>query len=148
MPLTIDLSKCVIFTRPIAVERFGQESNRFLVVRSPTYDVMKDTARKDAILECALARVPFPPIYAYIDRGERYNIIRGGIFFEVLRDFVAGRIEITSPKLFETIKPGSRFEGLSKNLQKRIIETNMTFNLIELNAPQEFIEEVYKFAVY
>lgn len=149
-PLKIDIK-----TKSISVD------NLIKRIHYQEIDLMPDFQRKSGIwklqqknrlIESLLLRIPLPVFYVSADENENLVIVDGLQRLTTLKDFIPFSEEentskfIFNKKHLEFLKDfeGKRFYQLPRAMQRRILETELVFHIIQPNTPKAVTRTIFR----
>lgn len=154
-PATISIEKKTISMDTI-IRRLGQET----FILNPDFQRKEvwDEDRKCKLIESLLLRIPIPMFYVSADSSDNWTVVDGLQRLSTIRDFVLGSKYLVSKKE-EDKGDGFSLKGLDfcgrqlngrtmKNLPtvffNRIMETELTFTIINPGTPEDVKRNIFK----
>jgi Protein of unknown function DUF262 len=99
---------------------------------------------KSLLIESILIRIPLPAFYLDATDDTRWSVIDGLQRLSILKEFVIDGVMKLEGMEFLSELDGKTYSEIPRNLQRRILETNMTVFLIEKGTPPEVKFNIYK----
>ena len=99
---------------------------------APTDDLdYADFVYMSRIVEAVILRVPLPPIYVGANYEDFWTVYKDSYIVLALSAYVNGLFELETTYALPEGVQGSRFADLPRWIQRRIMETNLTFHIAE-----------------
>ena len=150
-----DPSKIDIKTKSVSVD------NLIKRIHYKEIDLMSDFQRKSGIwkpqqksrlIESLLLRIPLPVFYVSANEYENWVIVDGLQRLTTLRDFIPFSEQENSSKLIlkeghlEFLKEfeGKRFHQWPRAMQRRILETELVFHVIQPSTPKGVTRTIFR----
>ncbi len=134
-------------TRPMTIDLLLQRINYKELDLTPDFqrkDGIWNPRTKSRLIESILIRIPLPAFYMDATDEDKWVVIDGLQRLTTLKMFVNDQSLKLSDLEFLTHLEGKTFNDLPRNLQRRIIETQVTTYLIEKGTPAAVKFNIFK----
>lgn len=102
-----------------------------------------DHVRKSQLIESLLLRIPLPVFYVASDPKDVWEVVDGLQRLSTIHSFVKNGFELKGMEYLVQFDD-KRFEGLPRNMQRRIEETQLFINVIEAGTPEPVKYNIFK----
>ena len=99
--------------------------------------------QKSRLIESLLLRIPIPVFYVAADDDETWSVVDGLQRTSTICDYVAGEFSLRGLEYLRKFD-GHRYKELPRTMQRRINETQLTFNVIEPSTPEEVMFNIFR----
>ena len=98
--------------------------------------------QKSRLIESLLLRIPIPVFYVSADNENNWAVVDGVQRMSTIFDYAKGEISLSGLEYFIELK-GKTYDNLPRNMQRRISETQLIVNVIELGTPVEVMFNIF-----
>ena len=99
--------------------------------------------QKSRLIESLLLRIPIPVFYVAADDDETWSVVDGLQRTSTISDYVADKFSLRGLEYLRKLD-GHRYTELPRTMQRRINETQLTFNVIEPSTPEEVMFNIFR----
>ena len=99
--------------------------------------------QKSRLIESLLLRIPIPVFYVAADDNETWLVVDGVQRTSTIYDYVEGKFHLRGLE-YLTKFDKHLYERLPRTMQRRINETQLTFNVIEPGTPKEVMFNIFR----
>lgn len=103
-----------------------------------------DQTRKSRLIESLLLRIPLPVFYVAANQDERWSVVDGLQRITTLKEFVFDKTLVLQGLEFLHNLTGKKFDDLSRQMQRRIQETEVTIHIIQPGTPPAVMFNIFK----
>lgn len=103
-----------------------------------------DRVRKSRLIESLLLRIPLPVFYIAEKPDESWAVVDGLQRITTLKEFIVDETLSLNGLEFLTNHNGAKFGDLSRQMQRRIEETELTLHVIQPNTPPKVMFNIFK----
>jgi hypothetical protein len=103
-----------------------------------------DETRKSRLIESLLLRIPLPVFYVASDKDDRWAVVDGLQRITTLKEFIHDKSLVLTRLEFLHDLNGRNFDGLSRQMQRRIQETEVTVHVIQPGTPSAVMFNIFK----
>ena len=144
-------------TRPFDPEKIKVRTTALLVgqlvsrvehreILAPDFQRMAgvwERPQKSRLIESLLLRIPIPVFYVAADDNETWSVVDGLQRTSTIYDYVAGRFSLRGLEYLRKFERHA-YTALPRSMQRRINETQLTFNVIEPSTPEEVMFNIFR----
>lgn len=103
-----------------------------------------DLTRKSRLIESLLLRIPLPVFYVASSHDERWSVVDGLQRITTLKEFLHDKsLTLINLEFLQELQ-GKRFDQLSRQMQRRIQETEVTVHVIQPGTPSAVMFNIFK----
>lgn len=149
-----------IDTRHMPIEGVIRRMKQDTLILNPDFqrNEVWDNDKKSKLIESLMLKIPIPMFYVSADKFGNDTVIDGLQRLSAIRDFVLGPVNKTQRQIFDKEGDGLRLtnlefwtelEGKTMNelpvyLKNRILETQLTFTVVNPSTPEEVQFTIFK----
>ena len=99
---------------------------------------------KSRLIESLLLNIPLPVFYVAADKDDNWIVVDGLQRLTTLKEYIQDKTLILKNLEFLTQFEGLKFEELPRNMQRRILETEPVFHIIQPATPKTVTRTIFK----
>jgi len=99
---------------------------------------------KSRLIESLLLNIPLPVFYVAADKDDNWIVVDGLQRLTTLKEYIEDKTLILKNLEFLTQFEGLKFESLPRNMQRRILETEPVFHIIQPTTPKTVTRTIFK----
>lgn len=99
---------------------------------------------KSRLIESLLLNIPLPVFYVAADKDDNWIVVDGLQRLTTLKEYIKDKSLILKNLEFLTQFEGCKFEALPRNMQRRILETEPVFHIIQPATPKTVTRTIFK----
>lgn len=103
-----------------------------------------DETRKSRLIESLMLRIPLPVFYVASNRDEKWSVVDGLQRITTLKEFIHDKSLVLTHLEFLHDLNGKKFDALSRQMQRRILETEVTVHVIQPGTPSAVMFNIFK----
>jgi len=103
-----------------------------------------DQRRKSQLIESMLLRIPLPVFYMAAKEDESWSVVDGLQRLTTLKEFVVDKSLALDGLEFLSSFDGKHFAELSRQMQRRVLETEVTLHVIQPGTPPAVMFNIFK----
>ena len=102
-----------------------------------------DPKRKCRLIESLLLRIPIPVFYVAADEKDNWFVVDGVQRISTIDAYVQGKFDLRQLEYLEQLD-GLTYSDLSREMQRRISETELVVNVIEPGTPEDVMFNIFR----
>ncbi len=102
-----------------------------------------DPKRKCRLIESLLLRIPIPVFYVAADEKDNWFVVDGVQRISTIDDYVQNKFDLRQLEYLEQLD-GLTYSDLSREMQRRISETELVVNVIEPGTPEDVMFNIFR----
>ena len=141
-----DPEKIKVRTIPLLVGQLVSRVKHREVDLAPDFQRLKDIwgpLEKSRLIESLLLRIPIPVFYVAADDNETWSVVDGLQRTSTIYDYVEGGFRLRGLEYLRKFDE-HLYTELPRTMQRRISETQLTFNVIEPGTPEEVMFNIFR----
>lgn len=99
---------------------------------------------KSRLIESLLLNIPLPVFYVAADKDDNWIVVDGLQRLTTLKEYIQDKTLVLKNLEFLTQFDGFEFEALPRNMQRRILETEPVFHIIQPTTPKTVTRTIFK----
>ena len=140
-PLDTVLVRTEIRTVNEVVQRI--QNKRFILDPDFQRNFVWEKKVQSKFIESCMMRIPLPVIYLAETNDKRVIVVDGLQRLSTFCNFIEGKLKLTGLKNFQQLD-GKKMNQLPLHLQERILDTQLTLNILESKAPDRAKMEIFE----
>ena len=101
-----------------------------------------DDGRKSRLIESLLLRIPLPVFYVAADQNENWTVVDGLQRLTTIYDFMTNEFPLLGLEYLVQFEKRD-FDSLTRDMQRRIEETELVINVIQPGTPEEVMFNIF-----
>ena len=99
--------------------------------------------QQSRLIESLLLRIPIPVFYVAADDNETWSVVDGLQRTWTINEYVTGKFRLRGLEYLRKFE-GHLYDKLPRTMQRRINETQLSFNVIEPSTPEEVMFNIFR----
>lgn len=103
-----------------------------------------DPTRKSRLIESLLLRIPLPVFYVASNQHDCWSVVDGLQRITTLKEFIHDKVLMLQGLEFLNKLNGKKFADLNRQMQRRILESEVTVHIIQPGTPSPVMFNIFK----
>jgi hypothetical protein len=103
-----------------------------------------DTKRKSRLIESLLLRIPLPVFYVASNQHDCWSVVDGLQRITTLKEFIHDKVLVLQGLEFLRELNNKKFDDLTRQMQRRILESEVTVHIIQPGTPSPVMFNIFK----